>query len=136
MLTSPLKLIRTAFDRGEYQSLFQVTLGGTPLFHESTLKAWLNGMEYHQIRTTERRSKSLRPHFLKKQLEEYLSLSFRNWEELRDIGLQRVLAVVAVAYTSERANNTRTSSDRKQPKRAYVSLKCRSRKLVSVNKIR
>jgi hypothetical protein len=48
VLTGTLKLIRTVYDKGEYQSLFQVTLGGTPLFHESTLKAWLNGMEYHQ----------------------------------------------------------------------------------------
>lgn len=48
VLTGTLKLIRTLYEKGEYQSLFQVTLGGTPLFHESTLKAWLNGMEYHQ----------------------------------------------------------------------------------------
>ena len=48
VLTGTLKFIRTLYEKGEYQSLFQVTLGGTPLFHESTLKAWLNGVEYHQ----------------------------------------------------------------------------------------
>jgi hypothetical protein len=48
VLTSTLKLIRTAYEKGDYQSLFQVTLDGAKLFHESTLKAWLNGVEYHQ----------------------------------------------------------------------------------------
>jgi len=48
VLTGTLKFIRTAYEKGEYQSLFQVTLNGAPLFHESTLKAWLNGIEYHQ----------------------------------------------------------------------------------------
>ena len=48
VLTGTLKMIRLVYEKGEYQSLFQVTLDGARLFHESTLKAWLNGMEYHQ----------------------------------------------------------------------------------------
>ena len=48
VLMDTLKFIRMIYEKGEYQSLFQVSLGGTPLFHESTVKAWLNGLEYHQ----------------------------------------------------------------------------------------
>ena len=35
-------------ERGDYQPFFQITVLDTPLFHESTLKTWLRGSEYHQ----------------------------------------------------------------------------------------
>jgi len=42
------KRVRSVYEQGEYQPYFQVSIGGTPLFHESTTGAWLNGVEYHQ----------------------------------------------------------------------------------------
>lgn len=47
-LTTNLKHHREMYERGDYQPYFQVTVGKTPLFHDSTVKAWLNGVEYHQ----------------------------------------------------------------------------------------
>jgi hypothetical protein len=58
-LAGHLKYMRTLYEKGEYQSLFQVSIDGTPLFHESTLKAWLNGMEYHQDEDKRERIKEL-----------------------------------------------------------------------------
>lgn len=48
VLTKHLKHIREVYERGDYQPYFQVRVNGTPLFNDETLKAWLNGVEYHQ----------------------------------------------------------------------------------------
>ena len=42
------KSVRTMYEKGAYQPYFQVSIGETPIFHEKTLMAWLNGVEYHQ----------------------------------------------------------------------------------------
>lgn len=47
-LSRHLKFLRDTYERGDYQPYFQVTIHDTPLFHDTTLKAWLNGIEYHQ----------------------------------------------------------------------------------------
>ena len=43
-----LRYLRELYERGDYQPYFQVSIGGTPLFHETMVRAWLNGVEYHQ----------------------------------------------------------------------------------------
>jgi hypothetical protein len=43
-----LKHLRSTYERGDYQSYFQITVGDVPLFEDETLKHWLNGVEYHQ----------------------------------------------------------------------------------------
>jgi hypothetical protein len=43
-----LRYLCELYKRGDYQPYFQVSIGGTPLFHETTIRAWLNGAEYHQ----------------------------------------------------------------------------------------
>lgn len=49
---SPLALwckqCRTRYEQGDYQPMMQLTINGTPIFHNSTLETWLNGLEYHQ----------------------------------------------------------------------------------------
>lgn len=47
-LSQHLKYLRSLYEKGEYGTMFQVQIGNTPLFHESTLKDWLYGTEYHQ----------------------------------------------------------------------------------------
>ena len=47
-LANHLKNIGNIYEKGDYQPYYQVTYGDTPLFHDSTLKVWLNGIEYHQ----------------------------------------------------------------------------------------
>lgn len=47
-LAKHLKLLRNTYERGDYQPYFQITIGDTPLFHDETVKLWLNGVEYHQ----------------------------------------------------------------------------------------
>lgn len=47
-LARHLRYVRETYERGDYQPYFQVTINGTPLFHDTTVKAWLNGVEYHQ----------------------------------------------------------------------------------------
>lgn len=47
-ITKHLKHIREVYERGDYQPYFQVSVNNTPLFADETLKAWLNGVEYHQ----------------------------------------------------------------------------------------
>jgi len=47
-LATHLKSVRNLYERGDYQPYFQITFNDTPLFHDKTLKAWLNGIEYHQ----------------------------------------------------------------------------------------
>lgn len=54
-LAKHLKHIRMVYSRGQYQPYFQVKVDGIPLFHESTVMDWLNGVEYHQ--DEERRQK-------------------------------------------------------------------------------
>lgn len=48
VLTRHLKHIREVYERGDYQPYVQVSVNHTPLFDDNTLKAWLNGVEYHQ----------------------------------------------------------------------------------------
>jgi len=48
ILAKHLKYLRYTYECGEYQPYFQVTLCDTPLFHDETVKLWLNGIEYHQ----------------------------------------------------------------------------------------
>lgn len=48
VLTKNLKHIRNLYEHGDYQPYFQVSVNNTPLFDDGTLKAWLNGVEYHQ----------------------------------------------------------------------------------------
>jgi hypothetical protein len=43
-----LKSLRELYQRGEYQPFFQFSMEDTPLFHDDTIKRWLNGAEYHQ----------------------------------------------------------------------------------------
>lgn len=43
-----LKTIRSIYEQGEYQPYFQFTVNNIPLFHDETLKLWLNGVEFHQ----------------------------------------------------------------------------------------
>jgi hypothetical protein len=43
-----LRYLRELYERGDYQPYFQVSIGDTPLFHETAVRAWLNGVEYHQ----------------------------------------------------------------------------------------
>ncbi len=47
-LASWTKSVRSMYEKGMYQPYFQVSIGETPIFHEKTLLAWLNGVEYHQ----------------------------------------------------------------------------------------
>lgn len=47
-LIGHLKDIRYLYKNGEYLSLFQIKIDDIPLFHDRTLKDWLNGKEYHQ----------------------------------------------------------------------------------------
>ena len=47
-LTKHLKHLRNTYEKGDYQPYFQITIGGTPFFHDETVKMWLNGIEYHQ----------------------------------------------------------------------------------------
>jgi hypothetical protein len=47
-LTKDLKSVRYLYEKGEYQPYFQIKVNGVALFHETTLKNWLNGVEYHQ----------------------------------------------------------------------------------------
>jgi len=47
-LAKHLKYLRCTYEKGDYQPCFQITIGGTPLFHDETAKLWLNGVEYHQ----------------------------------------------------------------------------------------
>lgn len=47
-LTSHILFIRSLYQKGEYLPLFQITIGSVALFDETTLQAWLNGVEYHQ----------------------------------------------------------------------------------------
>jgi hypothetical protein len=47
-LAQHLKYLRNLYEKGEYQSLFQISIGSSPLFHENTLRDWLYGGEYHQ----------------------------------------------------------------------------------------
>lgn len=47
-LAKHLKHLRNTYERGDYQPYFQITIGDTPLFHDETVKTWLNGVEYHQ----------------------------------------------------------------------------------------
>lgn len=47
-MSQHLKQLRQEYEKGDYQPLFQVSVNNTPLFHDSTVKAWLNGVEYHQ----------------------------------------------------------------------------------------
>jgi hypothetical protein len=42
-----LKLNQHAFQHGEMSLYFQITIGEKPLFHESLLRTWLNGTQYH-----------------------------------------------------------------------------------------
>lgn len=48
VLTKQLKYIREVYERGDYQPYFQVSINNTPLFDGETVRAWLNGVEYHQ----------------------------------------------------------------------------------------
>ncbi len=48
VLAKHLKSLRNLYVRGEYQPYFQFAVNNTPLFHDETLKLWLNGAEYHQ----------------------------------------------------------------------------------------
>lgn len=41
------KRVRNMYEQGDYQPYFQVSISGTPLFHEKSLSTWLNGVEYH-----------------------------------------------------------------------------------------
>lgn len=43
-----IKALQDVYDRGDYQPYFQLSVGGTPLFHDRTVNNWLNGAEYHQ----------------------------------------------------------------------------------------
>lgn len=47
-LAEQLKHIRFVYENGDYKPYFQVTIGDVPLFHDDSLKVWLNGVEYHQ----------------------------------------------------------------------------------------
>ncbi|MFA5242022.1 MAG: hypothetical protein WC029_14345 [Sulfuricella sp.] len=47
-LAQHLKHIRSTYEHGDYQPYFQVSVNGVPLFHDKTLRDWLNGVEYHQ----------------------------------------------------------------------------------------
>ena len=42
-----LQLNQHAFQHGEMSLFFQVSVGDKPLFHESLLRTWLNGTQYH-----------------------------------------------------------------------------------------
>lgn len=42
-----LQLNQHAFHHGEMSLFFQISVGGKPLFHESLLRTWLNGTQYH-----------------------------------------------------------------------------------------
>lgn len=47
-LAKHLKILRNNYERGDYQPYFQIEIGDTKLFHDKTLRFWLNGIEYHQ----------------------------------------------------------------------------------------
>jgi hypothetical protein len=47
------------YEKGEYQEYFQLSIDGIPLFHESTLNAWLNGIEYHQFDDKRKKIKAI-----------------------------------------------------------------------------
>ncbi|KAB7627749.1 hypothetical protein [Alkalilimnicola sp. S0819] len=47
-LARHIKTIRQVYEHGDYQPYFQISVNGVPLFDDSSLKSWLNGVEYHQ----------------------------------------------------------------------------------------
>jgi len=47
-LAKHLKFLRNTYEKCDYQPYFQITIGDTLLFHDETVKLWLNGVEYHQ----------------------------------------------------------------------------------------
>ena len=53
------KSVRIMYEKGPYQPYFQFSIGETPIFHERTLLAWLNGVEYHQDRDKAQKVKEL-----------------------------------------------------------------------------
>lgn len=47
-LAKHIKSLRNKYEIGHYQPYFQIAVNDIPLFHDNTLKVWLNGVEYHQ----------------------------------------------------------------------------------------
>jgi len=47
-LAKHLKYLRNTYEFSEHQHYMQITIGDTPLFHDKTVRLWLNGVEYHQ----------------------------------------------------------------------------------------
>jgi hypothetical protein len=58
-LAKHLKHLRSVYERGDYQPYFQISVNDTPLFHDNTLKDWLNGVEYHQDQEKEEKIQAL-----------------------------------------------------------------------------
>jgi len=83
-LAKHLRFLRETYDRGEYQPYYQIKIGGTPLFHEETIRKWLNGVEYHQ---DEEKAKII------KKLEESLSE-----ETVRGIFVAQLSGVIRATF--------------------------------------
>ena len=47
-LAKHLKYLSNTYKYSDHQGYMQITIGDTPLFHDKTIKLWLNGVEYHQ----------------------------------------------------------------------------------------
>lgn len=47
-LAKHLKYLSNTYKFSDHQGYMQITIGNTPLFHDKTIKLWLNGVEYHQ----------------------------------------------------------------------------------------
>lgn len=47
-LAKHLKYLSNTYKFSDHQGYMQITIGDTPLFHDKTIKLWLNGVEYHQ----------------------------------------------------------------------------------------
>jgi hypothetical protein len=47
LLRTRLKELRQLYEKGDVQPLMQMSVGDQPLFHDSALKLWLNGVQYH-----------------------------------------------------------------------------------------
>lgn len=42
-----LRALRSMFDHGELKAYMQISIGGQPLFDDSLIHTWLNGVQYH-----------------------------------------------------------------------------------------
>lgn len=47
LLRAQLKELRQIYEKGDVQPLMQMSVDDQPLFHDSALKLWLNGVQYH-----------------------------------------------------------------------------------------